>query len=200
MTLTFASNNQHKLKEIQALSAGIFMIRGLEESGFFGEIPEDYDSLEENASQKAWYVYNRIHKNCFADDTGLEVEALNGDPGVYSARYSRMNNPVYTSLGINKANIRKLLDNLENHENRKARFRTVISLIINGEEFRFEGTINGEILKNETGMKGFGYDPVFKPEGYSMSFAEMNLSEKNSISHRAKALNSMMNFLKSLKA
>ena len=144
---------------------------------------------------RSWYVYNRIRKDCFADDTGLEVEALNGDPGVYSARYGRMGSVIYPELPVNEGNIRKLLENLVNSENRKARFRTVISLILGGREYRFEGIVNGMILAETTGVKGFGYDPVFKPEGYDRSFAEMELSEKNTISHRARAFETMINFL-----
>lgn len=198
MILVFATNNLYKLDEISALFSGAYIIRGLEESGFWGEIPEDYDSLEENASQKAWYVYYRLRKDCFADDTGLEVEALDGDPGVYSARYGRMGSVTYPELPVNEGNIRKLLENLENSQNRKARFRTVISLILEGREYRFEGIVNGTILAETAGMKGFGYDPVFKPDGYDRSFAEMELSEKNTISHRARAFENMINFLSDL--
>lgn len=195
MDLIFATNNLHKLEEIRALARDNITIPGLEESGFYGDIPEDYDTLEENASQKSWFIYNLLNRNCFADDTGLEVDALNGEPGVYSARYSRIGSPVYPDMPVNEGNIRKLLKKLENESNRKARFRTVISLVLDGKEYRFEGIVNGIILTENAGYKGFGYDPVFQPEDHTSSFAEMDLDEKNLISHRAKALHSMMRFL-----
>jgi XTP/dITP diphosphohydrolase len=145
--------------------------------------------LEENASQKAWHIYNISKCNCFADDTGLEVDALNGRPGVYSARYAGESKDP-------KANIKKLIGELQGIENRKARFRTVVALIIDGKEYLFEGIVNGKIINEEHGTDGFGYDPVFMPDGYSSTFAEMNLDQKNLISHRAKAVGLLVDFLK----
>ncbi len=195
MELIFASNNLHKLEEIRALAGSKFIIKGLEESGITDDIPEDFDTLEENASQKAWFIYKKLEKNCFADDTGLETDTLKGEPGVLSARYSRTGVPVYPDMPVTEGNIKKLLEKLENKPNRKARFRTVICLIMDGREYLFEGIAEGEILTQKTGDNGFGYDPVFCPEGYNTSFAEMSLSEKNRISHRAKALQKLMYFL-----
>lgn len=195
MELIFATNNLHKLDEARALAGNSCVIQGLEESGFNEDIPEDFNSLEENAAQKAWFIYNRFGKNCFADDTGLETEALNGEPGVFSARYSRTGVPVFSDLPVTEGNIKKLLANLENEQNRRARFRTVISLILEGKEYRFEGIVEGEIMTEKAGVNGFGYDPVFRPEGFDVSFAEMNLTEKNTISHRARALEKMIKFL-----
>ena len=196
MTLIFATNNKHKLSEVQQLVGRSCKILGLAESGFKGEIPEDFDSLEKNSSQKAWYIYDCLKENCFADDTGLEVDALNGHPGVYSARYSRIGDKKYATMNIAEGNIKKLLENLDLENNRKARFRTVISLIINGLEYQFEGIVNGTILREKWGEEGFGYDPVFLPEGYSKSFAQMNLDEKNKISHRGIAISKLVRFLK----
>lgn len=171
---------------------------GLDDLKISEEIPEDHETLEENASQKAWFIYNRIQRTCFADDTGLEVTSLGGDPGVYSARYSRIGHPVFPEMEPAAGNIRKLLINLEGSSNRTARFRTVISLVMKGEEYRFEGIVNGEITTEISGVKGFGYDPVFRPEGYRETFAEMDLSLKNSISHRAKAMNRLIEFLRGM--
>lgn len=196
MDLVFATNNPHKLEEISNMLGDPFRLLGLKELDISEDIPEDFATLEENASQKAWYIYDRYQKNCFADDTGLEVERLNGAPGVYSARYSRLGDPVYQDLEIAEANIRKLLDNLAGSSNRKARFRTVISLVLNGEEFKFEGIVDGEIVRDRSGSEGFGYDPVFRPEGYDVTFAEMALQEKNRISHRARAVEKLITFLR----
>ena len=198
MNLIFATNNQHKLNEIRQLIGRGIKIYSLDESGFHGEIPEDYESLEENASQKAWYVHHLIKRNCFADDTGLEVEALGGGPGVYSARYSRIGDNKYSELDIVEGNICKLLDNLRNIKNRQARFRTVISLVLDGKEHQFEGIVNGIILTEKSGSEGFGYDPVFLPDGYSRTFAQMSLTEKNEISHRSIAIKKLVNFLNDL--
>ena len=189
--LVFATNNQHKLEEIRNVTVNTVKILSLNEIGCYEEIPETAETLEGNASQKSWYIYNKYGKNCFADDTGLEVESLNGRPGVFSARYSGPEQDP-------EKNIVKLLAELKNHSNRQAQFRTVISLIINGKEFHFEGVVKGKILFNTQGNKGFGYDPVFMPEGFSNSFAEMNLEEKNKISHRAKAMNALIRFLKTI--
>ena len=199
MDIVFATNNTHKIKEISSILGKHFRVIGLKDLDIREEIPEDFDTLEENAAQKAWYIYNKYKKNCFADDTGLEVEALHGEPGVFSARYSRMGVPVYTDLDIFEANIRKLLDNLSGIKNRKARFRTVISLVLDGKEFQFEGIVNGKIIEKPAGSHGFGYDPVFVPEGFKRTFAEMDLTTKNGISHRARAVEKLNNFLRQLK-
>jgi XTP/dITP diphosphohydrolase len=198
MQLVFATNNNHKLKEIRDIAGRNIIITGLEESGFYGEIPEDFDTIEQNASQKAHYIYNKLKMNCFADDTGLEVDCLGGEPGVYSARYSRMAKDRFAEMGIVEGNISKLLWKLKNEQNRGARFRTVISLILNGQEFQFEGIVNGKILKETRGDKGFGYDPLFMPEGYSLSFAQLSSEEKNRISHRSKAVSKLISFLKNI--
>ncbi|NVO10059.1 MAG: non-canonical purine NTP diphosphatase [Bacteroidales bacterium] len=187
--LVFATNNPHKLSEVQHLLGNSFHLLSLNDINFNDEIPEDYDTLEENALQKAQYIYTITKQNCFADDTGLEVEALNGRPGVYSARYAGESKDP-------KANVQKLLMELKGVENRKARFRTVVALIIDGKEHLFEGIVDGRIIESERGVDGFGYDPVFLPDGYSSTFAEMNLSQKNAISHRARAIESLVNFLR----
>ncbi len=187
--LVFATNNPHKLSEVQHLLGDTFKLLSLQDINLIEEIPEDHDTLEKNASQKAWYIYNKTHRNCFADDTGLEVDALNGRPGVYSARYA--------GEGKNsKDNIIKLLNDLEGVENRKARFITVVALIIDGIQYLFEGIVNGKIIDNERGVDGFGYDPVFMPDGYSLTFAEMALDQKNMISHRARAIGLLIDFLR----
>jgi XTP/dITP diphosphohydrolase len=189
--LVFATNNTHKLLEVQHLLGDSFRLLSLQDISFDEEIPEDFDTLEENASQKAWHIYNISKRNCFADDTGLEVEALNGKPGVYSARYAgETKNP--------KANIKKLIGELQGIENRKARFRTVVALILDGKEYLFEGIVNGKIIDEERGTDGFGYDPVFMPDGYSSTFAEMDLDQKNRISHRSIAVSLLVDFLKKL--
>lgn len=191
MELVFATNNQHKLAEIQAIVGEHFKLLSLREIGCNEEIPEEQDTLEGNASQKAFFIYNKYGYNCFADDTGLEIEALNGEPGVFSARYAGEDkNP--------EANIDKVLGKLAKINNRKARFRTVISLVINGTEHQFEGIVDGEILKERRGNSGFGYDPVFLPDGFSQSFAEMNLQDKNQISHRGRAVAKLAEYLKSI--
>lgn len=191
LELVFATNNRHKLNEVQALLEGKFRLVSLADMGFFEDIPEDYDTLQANALQKARHIYSLRRKNCFADDTGLEVEALNGKPGVYSARYAgEQKNP--------KDNIKKLLENLEGVKNRNAVFRTVIALIINGEEHLFEGNVTGTIVDEEQGSDGFGYDPVFLPNGYTQTFAQMPLSLKNKISHRGLAVTKLVNFLMAL--
>jgi XTP/dITP diphosphohydrolase len=187
--LVFATNNLHKLSEVQHLLGDSFKLLSLKEIDLAEEIPEDFDSLEENALQKAWYIFNKTQRDCFADDTGLEVDSLNGKPGVHSARYAgESKNP--------KDNIIKLLKELENNRNRNARFRTVIALILNGQEYLFEGIVNGQIIDSERGGDGFGYDPVFLPDGYSLTFAEMDITQKNLISHRAKAVGLLVQFLR----
>jgi XTP/dITP diphosphohydrolase len=191
MELVFATNNLHKLNEIRLILGDRFIIKSLEDIGCRDEIPENQATLEGNATQKAFYLYNRYRLDCFADDTGLEVEALNGEPGVYSARYA----------GIEKdseANIRKLLERMAEINNRRARFRTMISLVVKGEEKLFEGVTEGVIIRQKRGAGGFGYDPVFVPDGSDLTFAEMDLSEKNRISHRGRAVRMLAEYLKHL--
>jgi XTP/dITP diphosphohydrolase len=189
MELIFATNNPNKVTEIQQKLNERYIIKSLKDIGFDDDIPEDFETLKENAEVKADTIYKITGKNCFADDTGLEVDALNGEPGVYSARYAGKH-------GDAKANMKKLLQNLDGVENRAARFKTVIYLILNGEKFFFEGIAEGEITKEESGGEGFGYDPIFKPKSYNITFAEMPLTEKNKISHRAKAFEKMLNYLR----
>lgn len=195
MEIVFATNNLHKLEEISALLGGNFQLMGLQDLNILEEIPEDHETLEQNASQKAWFIYNRTGKNCFADDTGLEVSALNGAPGVYSARYSRMGEITFPEMEPAEGNIRKLLLEMEGLIEREARFRTVIALILNGVEHQFEGIAEGMITLDSSGAKGFGYDPIFRPAGYDQTFAEMDLDLKNQISHRAKAVLKLTEFL-----
>lgn len=190
MKLVFATNNPHKMEEIRHLLGPDFEILSLEEIGCNEEIPEDKDTLEENASQKAYYIFDRYKVNCFADDTGLEIDALNGEPGVFSARYA---GPQRNS----KENVSLVLQKMDKINHRNARFRTVISLILDGIETRFEGIVNGVILKEERGERGFGYDPIFQPEESDLAFAEMSLVEKNMISHRGRAISALVDFLKS---
>ena len=198
MQLIFATNNLHKLGEIDALLGGKFQLLGLKDLDISEEIPEDHDTLEKNASQKAWYIFNKTGKSCFADDTGLEVDYLDGDPGVYSARYSRMGHPTFPEMEAAQGNIRKLLLKMEGAEERTARFRTVISLVMDGKEYQFEGIVEGQITLSASGAKGFGYDPIFIPGGYDITFAEMDLSLKNRISHRARAVKQLVDFLKGM--
>jgi len=191
--LVFVTNNLHKLEEvkeiIEAENLYSFKLISLGELGCTEEIAETSSTLEGNASQKANYIHNKYGIDCFADDTGLEVEALDGEPGVYSARYAGEEKDA-------DKNMNKVLDRLGNSLNKKARFRTVISLIINGEEKIFEGIVNGVILNEKRGKKGFGYDPVFLPEGYTQTLAEMPLELKNKISHRFHAVQRMIEYLK----
>ena len=189
MSLVFATNNKHKLEEISHLLEGTYEIIPLEAIGCHDDIPEDHETLEGNALQKARYIKEHYGCDCFADDTGLEIEALNGQPGVYSARYA---GPAKDS----KANMQKVLDNMQNQTNRKACFRTIIALILDGQEYLFEGRVDGEILTEQHGSAGFGYDPIFRPEGFKESFAEMDLDTKNSISHRGRAVSKLVDFLK----
>jgi XTP/dITP diphosphohydrolase len=189
MTLVFVTNNQHKLTELQHIAGNSVELLSLKDIGCREDIPETDTTLEGNASIKAFHVYRNYGYNCFADDTGLEVEALDGEPGVYSARYA----------GEAKdagANMDKLLQQLNGIKNRKARFRTVISLVIDGREIRFEGIVDGTILEEKRGKEGFGYDPVFMPEGCTKTFAEMGPDEKNKISHRARAAQKLVAWLK----
>ena len=198
MQLIFATNNLHKLGEIDALLGGKFQLLGLKDLDISEEIPEDHDTLEMNASQKAWYIFNKTGKSCFADDTGLEVDYLDGAPGVYSARYSRMGHPTFPEMEAAQGNIRKLLLKMEGAQERTARFRTVISLVMDGKEYQFEGIVEGQITLSASGAKGFGYDPIFIPGGYNITFAEMDLSLKNQISHRARAVRQLVDFLKGM--
>ena len=187
--LVFATNNKHKLKEVSdILNRANYQIASLNDIGCADDIPETADTLEGNALLKARYVWEKYGLNCFSDDTGLEVEALNNAPGVYSARFA---GPQCDS----EDNMRLLLQKLENEANRKACFRTVIALIIDGNEFLFEGRVNGIIIKEKQGTEGFGYDPIFVPEGYDLSFASLGEEIKNQISHRAKAVEKLYAFL-----
>jgi XTP/dITP diphosphohydrolase len=186
--LIFASNNQYKAAEIKAILGDAFSIQTMGEAGICIDIPEPFLTLEENAREKSSTIFRITGLDCFSEDSGLEVEALNGAPGVHSARYAGL-----PSDSI--ANNNKLIEALKGIENRRARFRTVISLILNGKEFQFEGICNGHISENYAGDAGFGYDPVFIPEGDSRTFAEMTMVEKSDISHRKKAMDEMTRFL-----
>ena len=198
MDIVFATNNFHKLEEIGALLGERFRLIGLKELNITGEIPEDHETLAENASQKAWYIYERTGRVCFADDTGLEVDALKGAPGVYSARYSRIGHPTFPEMEPAEGNIRKLLFEMEGKSVRNARFRTLIALVLGSKEYQFEGVVDGWITEVPSGAKGFGYDPVFRPDGYEITFAEMDLTLKNQISHRARAVAQLVQFLKGM--
>ena len=193
--LIMATNNEHKLKEVrQILDYKDILIKGLEEVGCYDDIPETADTLEGNALLKARYMYSHYGVDCFADDTGLEVEALEGQPGVFTARFGQMNG--YGNSHDADANMQCLLDKLQGKENRKARFRTVIALVCEGKEYIFEGIVEGEILTEKSGQEGFGYDPIFSPEGKGISFAEMSAEEKNQISHRGRAVEKLIAWLK----
>ncbi|MBQ4033989.1 MAG: non-canonical purine NTP diphosphatase [Paludibacteraceae bacterium] len=187
--LCFATNNAHKVAEVQAKIGSEFSIKTLNELGCTADIPETADTLEGNALQKARYIWSHYHCNCFADDTGLEVEALNGAPGVHTARYAGDSKD-------NNANMAKLLSALDGKENRRACFRTVIALIEEGKETLFEGKVEGIITTKKSGSEGFGYDPVFQPTGYDKTFAELPLAVKNSISHRGRAVEKLIEHLK----
>jgi len=189
--LIFATNNQHKVDEIRSVLRGNLEIVTLREAGLDTDIPEPFDTLEENARTKSFTIYQMTGTDCFSEDTGLEVEALNGEPGVKSARYAGDGRSF-------DANIDKLLANLQGAGNRKARFRTVISLLINGQETLFEGICEGRIIEERRGTNGFGYDPVFVPDGSGLSFAEMDMAGKNKFSHRKKATEKLVAFLNSL--
>ena len=193
--LVFATNNLHKLKEIRSLLPDGYHVAGLRDVGITAEIPEDHLTLEENAFQKAEYVYNQLGLSCFADDTGLEIDALKGEPGVFSARYSRIGDPVYPEMEVAAGNIRKVLEKMDGQENRRARFRTVIALILDGERHAFEGVVEGNIISEVRGREGFGYDPIFIPEDRELTFAEMDLEQKNRVSHRARAFGRLTDFL-----
>lgn len=189
-TLIFATNNQHKVDEIRQVLGTSFEIITLKEAGIDIDIPEPHDTLEANAAEKSFSIYKLTNRNCFSEDTGLEVAALHGEPGVKSARYAGENR-------LFKANIKKLLQNMANAENRQARFRTVISLVVDNKEIQFEGVCDGEIIREEKGNGGFGYDPVFLPAGSNLTFGEMSIEEKSAFSHRKKAMDKLISFLKS---
>jgi XTP/dITP diphosphohydrolase len=186
--IIFATNNQHKLTEIQHIIGDRFQISGLDEIGFKGDIIEYGKTLKENASIKSRHIFDLYKLDCFADDTGLEIDALEGRPGVFSARYAG-------EEGNAENNIKKVLEEMQDIQNRKARFLTVISLILDGEEYFFEGKIEGTIIKSKQGSHGFGYDPIFIPNGYKNTFAEMPAELKNRISHRANAMAKLTEFL-----
>lgn len=190
-TLIFATNNQNKVDEIRLVLGNRFDIITLKESGIDIDIPEPHNTLEANASEKSRVIHELTHKNCFSEDTGLEVEALDGEPGVKSARYAGEGRSF-------EDNIEKLLYNLKTQHNRNARFRTVISLILNDHEYFFEGICQGIITNSRKGSNGFGYDPVFIPNGSLKTFSEMTMKEKSSFSHRKKAIEKLLNFLNSL--
>jgi XTP/dITP diphosphohydrolase len=192
MKLVFATNNQHKLQEIKQLIGDSIELLSLRDIGYYDDIPENQETLEGNASEKSFFVYNKYGLNCFADDTGLEIEALNGEPGVYSARYAGEEKSSENNINLVLAKLAKI-------KNRKARFRTVISLVIEGREIQFEGIVEGQILEEKQGTTGFGYDPIFKPDESQLSFAEMSMDEKNEISHRGRAAQKLAEYLIRLK-
>ena len=191
MELVFATHNRHKLQEAVAIAGASCVVFGLDHVSCFDEIPETADTLIGNAKQKAEYVYQKYQVNCFADDTGLEVEALDGRPGVYSARYAGE----HCSFADN---VNKLLHEMQGKTNRRACFKTVVALILDGEAHFFEGRVDGTIIESPRGGEGFGYDPVFMPDGFNVSFAQMSDFDKNAISHRGRAIRKMMTFLQTL--
>ena len=189
--LVFATNNAHKLQEVAAKIEGRIKLLSLNDINCHDDIAETGTTFSQNASIKSNHIYNKYHLNCFGDDSGLEIDALNGEPGVYSARYAGEH-------GNHAANNQKVLQALQGVANRGARFKTVISLLWNGSEYFFEGIVEGIITTDLSGTAGFGYDPIFQPEGYGVTFAEMSLDQKNSISHRAKAMEKLLAFLASV--
>ena len=190
--LVFATNNDHKLRELKQILPSEFELLSLNDIGCTDDIPETGPTLEVNAAQKSFYIWDKYSINCFADDTGLEIDILGNEPGVYSARYAGEERSA-------TANMLKVLEKMANETNRKARFRCVISLIIDGEEIQFEGIVEGKILEEKRGETGFGYDPIFMPDGYNFSFAEMSADDKNQISHRGRAVMKLVDYLKDLK-
>jgi len=188
--LVFATNNQHKTQEIRLALKGQYEVLNLADIGCDADIPETADTFEGNASLKSKYVVDHFNLDCFADDSGLEVEAINNEPGVFSARYGGSRDSL--------ENIKLVLKKMEGEVNRKARFKTVISLMLDGENHLFEGIVNGIIREDLSGSNGFGYDPIFQPDGYNITFAQMDMKEKNKISHRAIALKKMIDFLKEM--
>ncbi len=190
MQLVFATNNKNKLTEVKLMLKELpIELLSLEDINCLEDIPETTDTIEGNALQKANYIFEKYGYNCFADDTGLEIEALNGEPGVFSARYAG-------DAKDSNANMKKVLEKLSGNNNRKAQFKTVFALIIEGKETLFQGIVKGEILEKVTGTSGFGYDPIFKSDGCSLSFAEITIDEKNKISHRALATKKLIEYLK----
>ena len=193
--LVFATQNANKVREIQHVISDRIRVLSLSDLGFAGDIPEEKPTLEGNALFKSKFIYQQFGKDCFADDSGLEVEALNGEPGVFSARYAALTGEIMEGEEVSSANIRKLLRVLEGQVNRRAQFRTIISLIRDGKQQMFEGIVTGQIITELRGEEGFGYDPVFLPDGSTRTFAEMDLQEKNKISHRAMAMRKLSDFL-----
>ncbi|MGV3508359.1 MAG: non-canonical purine NTP diphosphatase [Sphingobacteriaceae bacterium] len=189
-TLVFATNNQHKLDEVQAMIGNNFKLKSLKDIGCDADIPETGVTFEENASQKSRFIFENYKVDCFSDDSGLEVDAVNGEPGVYSAHYSGSRDT--------ETNMQLVLDKLGDNSNRTARFRCVISLILDGNEHLFEGSVEGSISQKRSGTSGFGYDPIFIPDGYEQTFSEMSGEEKNKISHRGKAMAKLVQFLSQL--
>lgn len=188
MKLVFATNNLHKLQEIKHLLNGSFELLSLNDINCDEEIPENQETIEGNAAEKSFYIFNKFGLNCFADDTGLEIETLNGEPGVYSARYAGEEKSAEKNMDL-------VLQKLSEIKNRKARFKTVISLVIDGHEIQFEGIVNGHILEEKRGKTGFGYDPIFQPDESHLSFAEMTMEEKGKISHRGRAVQKLVEYL-----
>ncbi|WP_163515364.1 non-canonical purine NTP diphosphatase [Gelidibacter japonicus] len=191
MQLVFATNNPNKLHEVQSLIPSSITLLRLEDIGCYEDVPETQDTIKGNAIQKASYIKEKYGYDCFADDTGLEVDALDGAPGVFSARYAG-------DQRNSEDNIQKLLESLKHSSNRKAQFKTVIALELQGDQHQFTGICKGEITKNKSGTNGFGYDPIFKAEGYHKTFAELSLEEKNRIGHRGIAINQLVKFLNTL--
>ncbi len=187
--LIFATNNQHKLTEVKKMLNGMYQVLGLEEAGIFEDILENEPTLEGNARTKAYFVHKKLKTNVFADDTGLEIKALNNEPGVFSARYAGSKKNSIDNMSL-------VLEKMKGKTMRTAQFRTSICLILNNNEQMFEGIVKGKILNSPIGNTGFGYDPIFEPEGYSISFAQMEMDEKNKISHRGKAVAKLIKFLK----
>ena len=189
MKLCFATNNPHKLQEVQAMVGKHIQLVSLKDIGCFDELPEEQTTLEGNSHQKAEYVFQKFHIPCFADDTGLEIEALQGAPGVDTAHYAGLHRSAEDNMNL-------VLKNLEGEQNRNAQFRTVITLITNNLQRQFEGVVKGEITTEKRGTEGFGYNPIFIPEGYNRTMAEMSMEEKNKISHRARAIEQLAVYLK----
>lgn len=190
-TIVFATNNPNKAAEVSSMLGGSYEVKTLKEIGCFEDIPETSDTLEGNAYIKSNHVKTHYKMDCFADDTGLEVEALEGQPGVRSARFAGEDNDSEKNMAL-------LLEKLGDNDQRQAQFRTVISLIMDGQEYQFEGIAKGQITRQHSGHQGFGYDPIFQPEGYDRTFAEMTVEEKNAISHRGKAVRKLIDFLKKM--
>jgi XTP/dITP diphosphohydrolase len=197
MRYVFATNNKHKLEEVRQILGSRVEVLSLNDIGCDVDIPETGKTLEENALMKARFVWEKYHLNVFADDTGLEVDALNGAPGIYSARYASLENVGSNTPASHdsEANMTRLLRELGENNNRRARFRTVFALIINNEQHLFEGIVNGEITHQRSGVEGFGYDPIFRPDGYDKTFAELGSEIKNKISHRARATIKLCDYL-----